>query len=300
MQKIGYWIKSFRLRTLPLALSSVILGSLLAYNKGFFKPAVLVGAVLTTLFLQILSNLANDYGDTVHGVDNQERKGPKRSLQSGEITLKEMKWGIVVFAILSLCSGIWLLVKGLEGLMTPSFFILLALGLVAIAAALKYTIGKKPYGYMGLGDIAVFTFFGLTGVMGTYFLQSQQVTLAECLPAVSIGLLSTGVLNLNNLRDMENDRASGKKTIVVLLGAKKGKVYHALLISIALISALFYTFMNDYQPSQLIYFITFPLFIRNAIVVFKCRDLSTLDPELKKLAIATLLFSLTFGFGLII
>ncbi len=300
MQKIGYWIKSFRLRTLPLALSSVILGSLLAYNKGFFKPAVLVGAVLTTLFLQILSNLANDYGDTVHGVDNQDRKGPRRSLQSGEITLKEMKWGIIIFTVLSLFSGVWLLARGLEGLMTPSFFILLALGLVAIAAALKYTIGERPYGYMGLGDVAVFIFFGLTGVMGTYFLQSQQITLAEFLPAISIGLLSTGVLNLNNLRDMENDRTSGKKTVVVLLGAKKGKIYHALLISMALISALVYTSLNYYQPFQLIYFITFPLFIRSIIVVFRCRDLSTLDPELRKLAIATLLFSLTFGFGLIL
>ncbi|MEO5649981.1 MAG: 1,4-dihydroxy-2-naphthoate polyprenyltransferase [Ginsengibacter sp.] len=300
MGKIASWIKAFRLRTLPLSFSSVILGSFLAYNKGYFIPSVLTGALLTTLFLQILSNLANDYGDTIHGVDNHHRIGPKRSVQSGEISLKQMKWGVIVFTVLSLLSGIWLLVIGTKGLTLSSGFILLAIGLVAIAAAIKYTIGKKPYGYIGLGDVAVFIFFGLTGVLGTYFLHSQQITLEEFLPAISIGLLSTGVLNLNNLRDRENDQQSGKKTIVVKLGAQKSKRYHALLIGTALLAALAFTFINYHGPVQLIYLITFPAFIRNVIVVFKNETPSQLNPELKNLALTTLAFAITFGAGLIL
>jgi 1,4-dihydroxy-2-naphthoate octaprenyltransferase len=298
MGRIGAWIKAFRLRTLPLSFSSVILGSFLAYSNGFFEPSILIFALLTTLFLQVLSNLANDYGDTIHGVDNHQRVGPKRSVQSGEITLSQMKWGIVIFTLLSLFSGIWLIIKGTKGLNISSGIILLAIGLVAIAAAIKYTIGKKPYGYIGLGDFAVFVFFGLTGVIGTYFLHSHQITVAEFLPAIAVGLLSTGVLNLNNLRDRENDRASGKITMVVKLGAYKSKIYHALLIGFALLAALVYTFINYHDAGQLIYLISFPLIIRSVVVVFKNDDPAKLDPELKRLALATLFFAITFGAGL--
>ena len=300
MGKISSWVKAFRLRTLPLSFSSVILGSFLAYNKGYFIPSVLIGALLTTLFLQILSNLANDYGDTIHGVDNHQRIGPKRSVQSGEISLRQMKWGVIVFTLLSLLSGIWLLAAGTKGLKFSSGFILLIIGLIAIAAAIKYTIGKKPYGYIGLGDFAVFIFFGLTGVLGTYFLHCQQITIEEFLPAISIGLFSTGVLNLNNLRDRENDQQSGKITMVVKLGVRKGKIYHALLIGTGLLAALLFTFIDYHQPPQFIYLITFPLFIRNMIVVFKNEDPSQLNPQLKILALTTLLFAITFGTGLIL
>ena len=300
MGKISSWVKAFRLRTLPLSFSSVILGSFLAYSKGHFIPSVLIGALLTTLFLQILSNLANDYGDTVNGVDNHQRIGPKRSVQSGEISLRQMKSGVIVFTLLSLFSGIWLLVAGTKGLKFSSGFILLIIGLVAIAAAIKYTIGKKPYGYIGLGDFAVFIFFGLTGVLGTYFLHTQQITIEEFLPAISIGLFSTGVLNLNNLRDIVNDQQSGKITMVVKLGVKKGRIYHALLISAGLLAALLFTFIEYHQPLQFIYLITFPLFIRNVIVVFKNEDPSQLNPQLKILALTTLLFAITFGMGLIL
>lgn len=298
MSKIGSWIKSFRLRTLPLSFSSVILGSFLAYRMGFFEMPVLVGALLTTLFLQILSNLANDYGDTVHGVDNHLRTGPKRSLQSGEISLTQMKVAIIIFTLLSLLTGIWLLIEGTQGLNFSSSLIMLAIGLIAIAAAIKYTIGKKPYGYVGLGDFAVFIFFGLTGVLGTYFLHTHQITPHEFLPAISIGLFSTGVLNLNNLRDNENDRNSGKRTLVVLMGMKKSKLYHAVLISCGLLTALVFTALNYRNPAQFIYLVTFPLFIRNIVVVYKNKNAEALDPELKNLALTTLFFALTFGYGL--
>ena len=300
MGKIISWIKAFRLRTLPLSLSSVILGSFLAYSKGFFIPSVLTGALLTTLFLQILSNLANDYGDTIHGVDNHERIGPKRGLQTGEITLKQMKAGVIIFTLLSLISGIWLLIAGTKGLPVSTLLIFFAIGILAIAAAIKYTIGKNPYGYIGLGDIAVFIFFGLVGVLGTYFLHSQQISTDEFLPAASIGFFSAGVLNLNNLRDYENDKASGKKTMIVKLGLPKGRIYHANLIIAGLVSALAYTLINYSHPSQLLYLITFPLFIRSVWVVFKNKDSAQLYPELKNLALSTLAFAITFGLGLIL
>ncbi|MEO6818210.1 MAG: 1,4-dihydroxy-2-naphthoate polyprenyltransferase [Ginsengibacter sp.] len=300
MGKIISWIKVFRLRTLPLSFSSVILGSFLAYSNGYFIWPVLTGALLTTLFLQILSNLANDYGDTIHGVDNNERIGPKRGLQSGEITLKEMKGGVITFSLLSFISGTWLLTSATSGLSVSTGFIFLLIGLVAIAAAIKYTIGKNPYGYMGFGDIAVFIFFGLVGVLGTYYLHSGQIPLEEFLPATSIGLFSTGVLNLNNLRDRENDRSSGKITMIVKLGLEKGRIYHAFLLFTGLISALAFTFINYKHPIQFIYLITFPLFIRSVLVVFKNTDPALLYPELKKLALATLAFAITFGLGLIL
>ncbi|MBS1736603.1 MAG: 1,4-dihydroxy-2-naphthoate polyprenyltransferase [Bacteroidetes bacterium] len=300
MPKISSWIKAFRLRTLPLSFSSVILGSFLAYYKGYFIPSVLIGALLTTLFLQILSNLANDYGDTINGVDNHQRLGPKRGLQTGDISLQQMKWAVMLFTLLSLISGIWLLVAGTRGLTLSSGFIMLLIGLVAIAAAIKYTIGKKPYGYIGLGDFFVFLFFGLTGVIGTYFLHSKQITAWEFLPAISIGLFSTGVLNLNNLRDQVNDKQSGKITMVVKLGNRKGKIYHAILIGSGMCTALAFTFINYQSPMQFIYLIAFPLFIRNMIIVFRNREPAQLNSQLKVLSLTTLFFSITFGLGLIL
>ena len=300
MGKIKPWLKAFRLRTLPLAFSSVILGSFLAAYKGSFDWVILLGALLTTLFLQILSNLANDYGDTIHGVDNHQRVGPARSVQSGEISLKKMKWAVVIFTLLSLTSGVWLTIKAMSGLDISNGIILLIIGLFAIAAAIKYTIGKKPYGYIGLGDFAVFLFFGLTGVMGTYFLHTHQITPVEFLPAISIGLLSAGVLNLNNLRDRVNDSANNKITMVVKLGVRKSKIYHAFLIITGMASSIIYVLVNAESLTQWIFVLTFPLLIKNIVVVFKNNEPSLLDPELKKLAITTLLFALTLGIGLIL
>lgn len=300
MAKVKSWLKAFRLRTLPLSFSSVLLGSFLAAFHGGYESQVLIWALLTTLFLQILSNLANDYGDTVHGVDNHGRVGPKRSVQSGEITLAQMRIGIIVFVLLSLFSGIWLLWQGTEGLKLSSSLLMLLLGLAAITAAIKYTIGKKPYGYAGLGDFAVFLFFGLTGVMGTYFLHTHRITVPEFLPAVAIGFFSAGVLNLNNLRDRENDRAFGKNTMVVKLGPMNSKLYHAILIGSGMISALAYTFLFFHSPWQLLYLLTFPVFIYGVATVFKNRNPAALDPELRKLALTTLVFALLFGLGLIL
>ena len=292
------WLKAFRLRTLPLSLSSIILGSLLAMWQGSFHLEILIGAMLTTLFLQILSNLANDYGDFQNGVDNNERVGPERSLQSGEIGPTQMKWAIVVFAILSLGSGIWLLWQASNIVDPIKLLTFLLLGLLAIAAAIKYTMGKNPYGYRGMGDVAVFIFFGITGVGGTFYLHTNDISFTELLPAVSIGLLATGVLNLNNLRDEENDRKSGKRSLVVIMGRTRAKIYHVLLVSVAIITAVSFTLLNYHSPYQWLFVLPMPLLVQNILTVVKNEQPSELDPELRKLALATLIFALTFGIGL--
>ncbi len=300
MSSVKAWLEAFRLRTLPLALSTIILGSFLAAFRHDFHWSVLVWAVLTTLFLQILSNLANDYGDAVSGVDNHDRIGPKRSLQSGTLTMQQMKMAIVLFVVLSLISGVFLLVIGTKMLGFSSGLIMFAIGVLAILAALKYTMGKNPYGYSGFGDVGVFIFFGLIGVMGTYFLHTQSITLPELLPAVTMGLFSTGVLNLNNMRDRENDAACGKRTLVVKIGAYQAKVYHALLISGGILASIIYINMIDASVYKWMFMVTIPLFIRNLISVWKNTNATALDPELKWLALTTLSFSILFGIGLVI
>ena len=299
MSKTKAWLRAFRLRTLPLSFSSVILGSLMAAYRQSFDLSILIGALSTTLFLQVLSNLANDYGDFVKGVDNKDRTGPERSVQSGAIEVGEMKLAIVIFSLLSFASGIWLLLNAADNLEFGAIAVFLVLGLLAIGAAIKYTVGKNPYGYQGLGDLAVFLFFGITGVGGTYYLYTAELSWADLLPAVSIGALSTGVLNLNNMRDHENDRASGKRSLVVLLGLESARRYHIALLVIALLASLAYTFLNFKSGFQFIYLITIPLLFQNARVVITTTRVSDLDKELKKLAISTLLFALTFGVGLI-
>lgn len=298
MTKIESWFKAFRLRTLPLSFSSVILGSMLALYRDSFQLYILIGALTTTLFLQILSNLANDYGDFKNGIDNDRRLGPQRSVQSGIIKPHQMVVGMIICAILALASGIWLLYEVSKTTDLIIVLTFLVIGLLAIAAALKYTVGKNPYGYQGLGDIAVFLFFGITGVAGTYFLHTNEIAWQELLPAVSIGLLATGVLNLNNLRDIENDREQGKRTLVVMMGLKHAKLYHTLLIFGAIAIIFLYTFLRFHTNYQFLFLVAVPMLIQNVIVVSRSTNSSAFDGELKKLAIATLIFAITIGIGL--
>jgi 1,4-dihydroxy-2-naphthoate polyprenyltransferase len=284
---------------LPLALSSVALGCFVANYDGTFNWKVCVLAALTTLFLQILSNLANDYGDSKHGTDNLERVGPQRAVQSGIIAPKEMKRVVVLFMTLSLISGLWLIYEGTKDIQIINVFLFLVLGLGAIAAAVKYTIGNHPYGYSGFGDLFVFIFFGLTGVIGTYYLNTHKLNWEIFLPASAMGFLSAGVLNLNNMRDRVNDEISGKKTLVVKMGIQKAKWYHFFLLLGSVLSGLTYMFINYHSPFQLLFLITLPMLWINVAVVFKNTVPQELDPYLRKLAIASLLFSLTFGIGLL-
>jgi 1,4-dihydroxy-2-naphthoate octaprenyltransferase len=300
MKNLNIWIKAFRLRTLPLALSSAILGSFLAYAHDSFHWYVFILAILTTLFLQILSNLANDYGDAVHGTDNENRVGPLRIMQSGLVTRRQMRQMIALFIVLALASGTLLIFTGLRNIGWKTILFFFILGLSAIYAAIKYTIGKNPYGYIGLGDVFVFIYFGIVGVAGTFYLHTNSFDPWILLPASAIGLLSSGVLNLNNMRDIENDTISGKRTLVVHIGSKAAKYYHLALISLSIVFSLIYTFVKFDSAYQFLFILTCPLFALNAVVVMKNTDPGELNIELKKLAFSTFIFSITFGLGLIL
>lgn len=291
MSKAKYYIASFRLRTLPLSLSGIFLGTLLAKADGFFHTLPFVFAVATTLCLQILSNLANELGDLQKGTDNAERLGPIRSIQSGALTLTEFKRTIIVFVLLSVISGSVLVYTAFDSLFSWDGIIMLLLGGAAIIAAIKYTVGKNAYGYHGLGDLFVFLFFGLLSVMGAYFLMAHQINALLLLPASAIGLLSTGVLNLNNMRDVDNDRACGKRTIPVLIGVHKAKIYHFILIIGAFVCMSSYVFLHDHTPSDFLFLLTLPLFIFHLIKVTNNQGRS-LDPQLKVLSLSTLLFAI--------
>ncbi len=299
MSNVEAWFKAFRLRTLPLSMSSVILGSLLAVHEGVFHGAILAGTLLTTLFLQILSNLANDYGDAVNGVDNEHRAGPARAVQSGAISRGAMGRAIIFCALLAFFSGIWLLLSASKHMEQSVILVFFAIGLLAIAAAVKYTVGKNPYGYQGFGDPAVFLFFGITGVAGTFYLHTGSIDWPQLLPASALGLLATGVLNLNNMRDMESDSISGKRSIVVMMGFEKARIYHSILVIGALAITVVYTIMYYHSAYQFLFLAAAPILIQNVYVVNTTSRSSDLDKELKKLAFATFIFSLTLGLGLI-
>ena len=289
MKNIKAWVVSLRLRTLPLALSTILMGSIVAAWDGAFRAEVLLWAALTTLFLQILSNLANDYGDALSGADNETRVGPQRMIQSGAISLKQMKKAIIILVALALISGLTLLAKAFD----TEYWKLLAfflLGLAAITAAIRYTAGKNPYGYRGQGDIYVFLFFGIVGVAGSYFLHTSTWQWEVLLPASTIGLFSTGVLNLNNIRDIESDRKSGKITMVVRMGRNKALWYHAALLADGWLIFLIYAILTSRTMLLWPSLLALPLFIRNIVRSFKTREPSKLDGELRNLSLSILLF----------
>ncbi|MCK0178512.1 1,4-dihydroxy-2-naphthoate octaprenyltransferase [Flavobacteriaceae bacterium S0862] len=300
MEKIKPWISAFRLRTLPLSVSGIIIGSCLAYYNGTFNTAIFILAILATISLQILSNLANDYGDGVKGTDNDERIGPERALQSGKITPDEMFSAIRV-NILIVILFVFLLIYTSFGsqyfLYAMLFF---ALGVISIFAALKYTIGESAYGYRALGDIMVFLFFGLLSVIGTYFLYEKQLDHVLFLPACAIGLLSTGVLNLNNMRDIESDTSSNKITIAVKLGLKRAKVYHTILVFGAIALSLLFGILYYRSITNFIFVIAFIPLIIHLIAVLKAKEPKLLDPQLKVLALSTFLLAILLGIGQIL
>jgi len=279
-------------------LSSAVLGSFLAYADGQFNPIVFGLAISTTVLLQILSNLANDFGDSQHGVDNAGRLGPKRTVQSGKISKAEMKRLIFIFIILSFISGGLLIFSGIKNSNTGLIILFFILGIASIVAAVKYTIGKNPYGYSGFGDLFVFIFFGLIGVCGTFFLHTNQFHILLLLPAASIGLLSAGVLNLNNMRDIENDAANGKKTLVVRIGSENAKLYHTLLIVFSLILSVIYVVETWQSVYQLMFLLSvFPLGF-HLYEVFQNHVPQKLNNQLKVLALTTFFFSVMYSLGI--
>ncbi len=299
LPKFRAWMQAIRLRTLPLAMASIAMGSFLAADEGLFNTSIFILAAITTIFLQILSNLANDYGDSLHGADSTLRKGPRRSVQSGLISAGSMKIAIIITAILSLLSGTALLFIAIEN-MNSTFIIFLLLGIAAILAALGYTMGKNPYGYSGLGDLFVLLFFGLLGVLGTCFLFTGYLNTYHILPALTSGLFATAVLNVNNIRDIESDAVAGKKSIPVRIGRKRAVIYHWILLSTGFGLALAYALILYDSPFQFLFLITLPLFIQNGLDVQNKRSAPDLDPSLRKMAISSLVFTLMFGIGMLI
>jgi 1,4-dihydroxy-2-naphthoate octaprenyltransferase len=292
------WIHAMRLRTLPLSISGVILGSSLAISFGEFKIPVFILALFVTLSLQILSNLANDYGDYSHGVDNMQRIGPERALQSGMISTREMLYAIFIFTSVAAISGLGLLIVGLGSIISFDMLIFIIIGLMAILAAIGYTIGRSPYGYGGWGDLFVFFFFGLVATLGTFFLHTGNFYLNNIYPAAGLGCLCAGVLNINNMRDYSADRDAGKMTLAVILGYKYARIYHSLLIAGAMIFNLVYLLvekkMND-SIFHYLFILVYPLFIKHFVDILKESDEKKLDPYLKNLAVVILLYTIVFG-----
>ncbi|MBA4743802.1 MAG: 1,4-dihydroxy-2-naphthoate octaprenyltransferase [Muricauda sp.] len=288
------WVQAARLRTLPLSLSGIIVGTALAILEGQFELPIFILALLTTVGFQVTSNFANDYGDGVKGTDNEDRIGPARAIQSGSITKKALKKGIVVSIIISLLIALALIyfAFGLENL--PYILLFLLLGLLSIWAAITYTVGSNAYGYRGMGDLFVFLFFGLLGVLGSMFLYTKSLGWSSLLPAISIGLLCVAVLNLNNLRDIVSDKKHGKITMVVKMGFKNGKRYHFLLILVALISFVLYLWMEDFGWKQSFFMVAFVPLLIHLRKVMMTKDPGELDTELKKVALSTFLLALLF------
>lgn len=292
---VKHWITAFRLRTLPLALASIGMGSFLAGAYNLFSLKIFLLAAFTTIFLQILSNLANDYGDSIHGADSQEREGPQRAVQSGKITRKAMYWAMVIFSILSFVCGTLLLYAAIDSWET--FFFFLGLGLLSIVAAITYTAGKKPYGYAGLGDISVIIFFGWVAVLGTFYLHAHRFHWSLLLPSTTCGLFATAVLNVNNIRDIESDKKAGKKSIPVRIGRQNAVIYHWLLLGTGITCSLTYVLLYYQNLYQFIFLVILPLLFINAKAVYQKREATQLDPYLKQMALTTLIFVLTFGIG---
>lgn len=291
------WIEAARLRTLPLALSSILMGCFLAAAHHQFSWTVAILAVVTTVCLQVLSNFANDYGDAVNGKDTEARQGPQRAVQSGAISASSMRNAVILFSVVSLVSGIGLLYEALKDATWQSFLAFLGLGILAIIAAITYTAGKRPYGYEGLGDLSVLIFFGWVGVLGVYYLHTKTFDPTLLLPATSCGLFAVGVLNINNIRDIESDTLTGKRSVPVRIGRRKAIVYHWVLLTVGMLASIAYLLLIEWTWSQWVFVLSFPLFVRNGLAVSRLTNPRELDPYLKQMALSTLLFVLLFGIG---
>ena len=301
------YIKAARLRTLPLSISGIILGSYLGnefvnsllehtIRTSIWESSIFWLAIFTTIGFQVLSNYANDYGDGIKGSD-KNRTGEARMVSSGAITPKQMKTAMIITTIITLLIALLLIYVAFGSENFGYSILFFGLGIASIAAAIKYTVGNSAYGYSGFGDIFVFLFFGLLSVVGSYFLYTKMINFEIFLPAFSIGLLSTAVLNLNNLRDREQDKTNNKNTLVVKLGVVRAKKYHYFLIIGALITALIYTFLNFSSIYEFVFLVAFIPLVKNMITVSRNNTPAELDGELKKVALSTFLFAILFGIG---
>ena len=296
---IKAWLHAARLRTLPLSLSGIIVGTGLAAVLGAFDGQIFAFALLTTIGFQVLSNFANDLGDSQKGTDNAQRVGPARAIQSGQLSAAQMKVGMWVVGVFSLLSALYLIKLSVPNLSANAIYFYIVLAVACIAAAITYTVGKNAYGYRGLGDIMVFIFFGLVSVIGVFMLFGEAFEWIVLFPAISIGLWSTAVLNLNNLRDIHNDAQMNKRTMVVKLGFNKAKYYHVFLISFGMATWFFTIYllavsaMNYYLFIALLPSLGFALHLQKVV---QNTEPASLDPELKKVALLTFFSSILVAF----
>ncbi len=292
------WLESLRPRTLPLAFASIVVGSALAWWQGVFDPVVAFLALLTAGLLQILSNLANDYGDAVKGSDKPDRIGPLRGMQKGVITQAQMKRALIITVALICLSGlalVWVACRTFS-----DFLGFLLLGLLSIIAAITYTVGTRPYGYLGLGDISVLIFFGWLSVMGTWYLQAHTLIPAIFLPATACGLLATAVLNINNLRDIDSDRINGKNPLAVRLGPERARRYHAFLLIGTLVCLALFNLFSLQSPWGWLFILAAPMLVRQAQYVVRERDPLAMGPMLERTVKGALLTNLLFAIGVIL
>lgn len=292
------WLESLRPKTLPLGLIAIVTGSALAYWTGHFELPIALLAILTAGTLQILSNLANDYGDAVKGTDTEERLGPLRGMQKGVITPAQMKKALIINVIISCISGIALIIVACKKPEDAIGF--LVMGLLAIVAAITYTVGKRPYGYMGLGDISVLIFFGWLSVIGTYYLQANAFNIVTLLPATACGLLSVAVLNINNMRDLENDIKAGKNTLAVRLGASGSRIYHTCVIAIAIICLIVFTLIYMHRWTAWLFLLAVPMLLLHIKRVNADLSGEAMRPLLEHMVKAALLTNILFSLGLVL
>lgn len=292
------WFTTARPRTLPLALASIIIGSALAYWAGKFDLITTLLAFITTILLQVLSNFANDYGDHVKGSDTAERIGPLRAIQHGAITGGQLKQAVILLSILSFLSGALLTVYAYESI--QDLIVFLALGAISIVAAITYTVGKKAYGYLGLGDLFVLIFFGFVAVIGVFYLQAHEIKPQIFLPALGCGLLSVAVLNINNLRDIEQDRKAGKNTLIVRIGSANGRKYHVALLVVAMLSYLVFTLTELHHWYNYLFLLATPLLAKHALFVYRHQNPAELRPILGQMAGLALITNLFFSLSIVL
>lgn len=290
------WFSTARPKTLPLALASIIIGSALAYWAGKFDLITTLLAFIITILLQVLSNFANDYGDHVKGSDTAERIGPLRAIQHGAITGEQLKIAVIVLSVLSFISGAALSFYAYEGI--EDLLVFLGLGVISIVAAITYTVGKKAYGYLGLGDLFVLIFFGFVAVIGVFYLQAHSLPLMIFIPAFGCGLLSVAVLNINNLRDINQDRKAGKNTLIVRIGSKNGRIYHAILLALSVVSYLIFAILNFKHWYNYLFLLAVPLLVKHGLFVYRHQDPIELRPILGQMAGLALITNLLFSLGI--
>lgn len=287
-----------RLRTLPLSLAGISLGVMFACGEHNIPWYVILLTLLTTVSLQILSNLSNELGDWLSGVDGEDRSGPQYSMQEGGLTEDDMRSCIRIMVLVCCIFGLGMIRASFKTIFCIESESLIVLGAAAIWAAMHYTLGEKPYGYRGLGDFFVFIFFGLVPVTGGYFVCAHAIEPTTLIPGAAIGLFSVGVLNVNNIRDMKTD-AANRVTVPLKLGEHRAKIYHTILITGGWVLMLLFTILFTAGWTPYLYIITLPLYAKNLAGVWK-RSGRELDPMLPMLVITTFIFALLAGTGYIL